>query len=168
MALEAITFWHWWALGGVLMFVELFASGFFFLWLGAAAALVGLALIGWSSMPATFQLLLFAGLAFSSLLAWRRLVQSAPPRSSDARLNSGGAQFVGRHACLIDPIQNGRGRIKLGDSSWTVSGPALPAGSAVEVVAARGTILEVRQARADPAGAPAAVGAQASGPAGLP
>lgn len=167
MALEAITFWHWWALGGLLMLVELFASGFFFLWLGAAAALVGLALIGWSSMPAALQLLLFAGLALSSLLAWRRFMQTGRPAADQSEPNRGAAQFVGRRALLSEPIENGRGRIRLGDSSWVVSGPDLPAGNVVEVVGAAGTVLEVRECIAGRGGTAAAMtAAQPSGSSG--
>ena len=33
-------FWHWWALGGLLVIVEAFAPGYMFLWFGAAAGLV--------------------------------------------------------------------------------------------------------------------------------
>ncbi|HCK80815.1 MAG TPA: hypothetical protein DIC59_05045 [Candidatus Competibacteraceae bacterium] len=37
-------YWNWWLLGVVLMAVESIAPGFFFLWMGVAALLVGLAL----------------------------------------------------------------------------------------------------------------------------
>ena len=39
--LGAVEFWHWWALGGVLLIVEALVPGFVFLWLGVAASLVG-------------------------------------------------------------------------------------------------------------------------------
>ena len=51
---------------------------------------------------------------------------------------------VGRRIGLVAPIVNGRGRAKLGDSSWTVTGPELPAGEIVEVVGVDGVVLEVR------------------------
>jgi membrane protein implicated in regulation of membrane protease activity len=53
---------------------------------------------------------------------------------------------------LVEPIVNGRGRVRLDDASWTVTGPDLPAGAAVEVTGADGVVLEVRP-RADPGGA---------------
>ena len=37
-------YWNWWLLGVVLMAVEAIAPGFFFLWMGVAALLVGLLL----------------------------------------------------------------------------------------------------------------------------
>lgn len=81
MALETITIWHWWALAGGLLVVEMFASGFFFLWLGASAALTGLALLGWPAMPVTFQLALFAGLSFTCVIAWRHFRLSSQQAS---------------------------------------------------------------------------------------
>jgi membrane protein implicated in regulation of membrane protease activity len=139
-----ITIWHWWALGGALMMVELLAPGFFFLWLGAAAALVGLALVAWPEMPSSFQLVLYAALAVLSMLAWRRVRMTMDGSDAGGDLNRKTAQFVGRRANLLDPIRNGRGRISLGDGSWTVEGPDLPAGSVVEITGAEGTLLHVR------------------------
>ena len=77
----------------------------------------------------------------------RRWLQKARPVETDQpNLNRRGSQYVGRRIGLVTPIVNGRGRAKLGDSSWTVTGPDLPAGEIVEVVGVEGTVLEVRQA----------------------
>lgn len=143
MPLETMTIWHWWALAGGLLTVELFVAGFFFLWLGASAALTGLALLAWPAMPLGLQFALFAGLSLACVLAWRRF------RSSVWALGSGrsadrAAHLIGRRAHLLDPIENGRGRLQLGDGSWAVTGPDLPAGSVVEVTGAEGPLLQVR------------------------
>jgi NfeD-like C-terminal, partner-binding len=45
---------------------------------------------------------------------------------------------------LVEPIVNGRGRIRLGDASWTVTGPDLSAGATVEITGADGVVLQVR------------------------
>ena len=42
-------------------------------------------------------------------------------------------------------IVNGRGRVQIADAYWDVSGPELPAGAAVRIVAAHGMTLEVRE-----------------------
>ncbi|MBK5198868.1 MAG: hypothetical protein JJE37_11400, partial [Methyloceanibacter sp.] len=44
---------------------------------------------------------------------------------------------------LIDPIVNGRGSVKIGDSIWRVEGPELPMGARIRVVGADGTVLKV-------------------------
>ena len=49
---------------------------------------------------------------------------------------------------LIDPIVNGRGSVKIGDSIWRVTGPELPWGAQVTVIGADGTLLKVVPAAA--------------------
>jgi membrane protein implicated in regulation of membrane protease activity len=43
---EQIVFWHWLILAGVLLILELTAPVFFFLWLGIAALVVSVIMIG--------------------------------------------------------------------------------------------------------------------------
>jgi hypothetical protein len=65
-----VDFWHWLVLSGVLLIVEVLVSGFFFLWLAAAAALVGLTM--WLAFPAMgweYQILLFAVVSVASIVA---------------------------------------------------------------------------------------------------
>jgi membrane protein implicated in regulation of membrane protease activity len=142
--LGPVEFWHWWALGGVLAIVEAFVPGFVFLWLGIAAGLVGCVLWLWPPLGPDYQVLLFAGLSVASVLGWRRWQQAHPGASEQPNLNRRGAQYVGRQSTLVEPIVNGRGRIRLGDASWAVTGPDLPAGATVEVVGADGVVLQVR------------------------
>ena len=146
LAFAPVAYWHWLALGGVLVIIEAFAPGFLFVWLGFAALAVGLALLVWPSLGLSLQLLLFAVLAVASMFAWRYWQGSRISTSDHPHLNRRGAQYVGRRAVLADPIVNGRGRAKLGDTSWQVSGPDLPAGRVVEIVGLDGTILEVAPA----------------------
>src|SRR6185312_13260185 len=52
-----------------------------------------------------------------------------------------------RPALRADRVHlNGRGKVRVGDGQWLVSGPDLPLGSTVEVVAVDGTTLKVRAA----------------------
>jgi inner membrane protein len=152
LILGAVTYWHWWAFGGALAIVEAFVSGFVFLWLAIASGLVGILLWLWPGIGPDFQVLIFAALSVASVAGWRRFRSARPARSYQPNLNRRGAQYVGRQVALLEPITNGRGRIRLGDSSWSVTGPDLPAGRTVEVVAADGAVLQVRPA-ADPGGA---------------
>ena len=45
--LQSVSPWHWLVLGVVLVILEIFSPGVFFLWLGIAAGLVGLVLAVW-------------------------------------------------------------------------------------------------------------------------
>lgn len=147
--LGAGPFWYWWAFGGLLAIIEAFAPGFMFLWLGIAAGLVGLVLVVWPESSFANQLLMFASLSMLSVTGWRRFQIARPTASDHPDLNRRGAQYVGRRFSLVAPIVNGRGRVKLGDSSWTVAGPDLPAGQVVEVTGIEGIVLQVRPAPAE-------------------
>ena len=147
-------FWHWWAFGGALLIVEAFAPGFVFLWLGVAAGVVGVLLWLWPGIGSDYQILIFAALSVASVLGWRRWRDAHPAQSDQPNLNRRGAQHVGRRGLLVEPIANGRGRIRLGDGSWAVTGPDLPAGRIVEVTGAEGVVLQVRPARRDEAAPP--------------
>jgi inner membrane protein len=139
-------FWHWWALGGLLVIVEAFAPGFMFLWFGAAAGLVGLVLVLWPGLGLSFQLLMYASLLLLCVFGWRWYQRARPVVTDHPDLNRRGAQYVGRRFSLVAPIVNGRGRIKVGDSSWAVAGPDLPAGRIVEVIGVEGVVLQVQAA----------------------
>ncbi len=52
-------------------------------------------------------------------------------------------QYIGSELVLIEPIEQGSGKAKLGDGVWKVSGPELPAGARVRVTGVNGTILTV-------------------------
>ncbi len=53
--------WAWWVAAGVLLIIELVAPGVFFIWLGIAAALTGLA-DALFDLPWQAEALLFAAL----------------------------------------------------------------------------------------------------------
>lgn len=142
--MEPVAFWHWWVLGGALVILETFAPGAVFLWLGIAAGAVGLVLVVWPGLPLEAQLLAFAALSLASVLGWRRWQSHRPQQGDDPTLNRRGAQLIGRRFGLVAPIVNGRGRIKVGDATWAVSGPELPAGRVVEVIAVEGVVLRVQ------------------------
>jgi inner membrane protein len=75
---------------------------------------------------------------------FRRLQRSRA--ATDAGLNALGQNMVGRTFMLDQPILGGRGRVKLGDGSWSVTGPDMAAGSRVRVAAVNGTELRVEPA----------------------
>ncbi len=59
-------------------------------------------------------------------------------------LNQKEKQFLGKSYPLHEAIVNGRGKIKIADTVWLVSGPDQIKGSLVQVVGMNGTILEVK------------------------
>ncbi|MBZ9670510.1 NfeD family protein [Mesorhizobium sp. B3-2-1] len=138
--------WNWMVLGFVLLVVEVIAPGFFMLWIGIAALVIGaVSLLIWDAAIWTWQVqvLLFLVLSLVSAFVGKKLMGGRDQPSDQPLLNRRGAQMIGKMATLAEPIRDGRGRIKLGDTLWRVSGPDLPAGTQVRVTAAADTDLEL-------------------------
>ena len=144
--LSGIEFWHWWVLALVLAGIEIFAPSFLFLWLGFAAAAVGLAVLVVPELPLEYQFLLFGVFCIVSVVVWLRVVRPRKLEGSTSKLNRRAAQYEGRMTTLDQAIENGVGYVRLDDSRWKVSGPDLPKGTKVRVTGADGTVLEVEEA----------------------
>ena len=144
-AVVALGGWSWWLLGFVLLAVEVFAPGFFFLWFGIAAVITGglALLLGWAWQV---QVLAFAVLALASALLGRGLLGYRNPVSADPHLNLRAERLKGQTFLLADPIVEGSGRVRVADSVWQVRGPDAPAGARVVVTGADGTVLRVERA----------------------
>ena len=149
MLIETIQFWHWWALGGILGVLEIIAPGFALIWLGLAGILVGLLMLAWPTMDLSLQILSFASFSVLSVAVWYRWMKNDQKPSDQPGLNRRAEQNIGRRAYVVDAIVNGRGRIKLGDSTWSVTGPDVAAGRMVEITGADGAVLEVEPVNED-------------------
>lgn len=142
--------WSWIVLGAILLGLEVFAPGVYLLWIGVAALLTGALSfqIGdatWWGWPA--QVVVFLVLSLASVLAGRYAFGSDKGGETDQPLlNQRERQLVGQISTLEEPLQNGHGRIRLGDTLWLATGPDLPPGTRVRVVGAEGTTLKVEAA----------------------
>lgn len=141
--LEHIVFWHWWILAGILLILELTAPAFFFLWLGIAAAAVGLIMLVFPTTPLETQLVLFGIASIVAVLAWRKYRETRPLTTDQPNLNRRGHQYIGRVFSLEEPIINGVGKVTVDDSTWRVKGPDLPAGTAVRVTDIDGVVFRI-------------------------
>lgn len=137
-----LVFWHWLVLAMLLLLLELFVPAAFFIWIGAAAAVLGLILMLLPALSWQVQLIAFAVLSISSVIVGRRLFRQVDT-SEPTTLNRRGDQYIGREFVLEAPLQNGTGRVNVDDSSWRIVGPDLPAGSKVVVKSIDGSSLVV-------------------------
>jgi membrane protein implicated in regulation of membrane protease activity len=135
--------WGWLVLGLVLLALELVVPGGYFLWLGAAGIVTGVAaFIPGISWP--WQVTIFGVLAIVIVIGWTRISRSRrEPVTDTPYLNRRAERFVGYEAVIDEPIQDGFGRLKLGDSVWRIAGPDLAAGRKVRVVGSDGALLKV-------------------------
>lgn len=134
--------WTWWIIAVVLGILELLVPGIFFIWLAAAAAVVG-AVLMIVDIPLTGQIALFAVLSVLAVWASRRWLGRHPIVSDHPMLNQRAQSYVGQSFTLEQPIVNGRGKLKIGDSLWLASGPELPAGASVRVTGESDGVLIV-------------------------
>lgn len=140
--LELDAHWWWFILAVILGVGEIIAPGVFLIWVAMAAGLTGV--ITWlTGVGPAFQFLIFA--VASAVMAWagRRWYLQNPVTSSDPLLNDRAAQLIGQTVIVTEPIAHGRGRVKVGDSVWSASGPDAPEGMAVKVTGFKDGVLVV-------------------------
>lgn len=137
---------QWALLGFVLLIVEMLMPATFFMWFGLAAlavALVNLAV----DLPFLADVILFAVMAFVLVAIYRRgKVERHVEDSDRPLLNRRTEQLIGEVHTLAEPLENGRGRLQIGDAYWRITGPDLPAGQRVRIIGVRDLVLEVREA----------------------
>jgi len=138
--------WSWIAFAAVLMAAEILAPGYFLIWLGVAAAATGAVFLVLPA-PWQIQLAVFAALSLVCLFGWVKVMKSTNGTTSDKPdLNRRLEAMVGREFVLEEPIQAGRGRVRVADSVWLVAGPDLAAGARVRVTDFEGAVLLVEAA----------------------
>lgn len=137
------SFWYWWILALVLLILEVFAPGAFFLWMGVSAGLVGL--LSWlvPGLTTEWQLLIFTVVSVITVVGWRAYQRRHPVETDQPALNRRGEQYVNRVFTLNEPIVNGVGRIRVDDTTWRIEGVDAEAGSKVRVVGVDGVNLVV-------------------------
>ena len=144
----AIVFWYWWALAAVLLVFEMLLPGVVFMFVALGAVGAGFLLLVVPALSLEFQLFVFGVLSVASAIVLRpTLKRLQRGKVQDETINARGSAMVGRMIVLDAPILDGRGRVKVGDGSWTVTGPDMAAGARVRVTAVNGTELAVEPAR---------------------
>ncbi|NJN68857.1 MAG: NfeD family protein [Nitrospira sp.] len=140
-----MVWWYWIFLGLALAGAELVSpGGFYLLFFGIAALMVG-ALVAMDVVQAEWlQWLLFSILAVLSLLLLRRpliqLTHGHPPQDMDS--------MVGESAILLEELQPGHtGKAELRGSTWSarnVGAAPLPSGQRATVTKVDGLVLWVK------------------------
>lgn len=137
--------WDWFTLAAVLIIIEVVSPTFFFLWPGLAAAMAGVLALLWPEGGALWRLVFFAAMTLLLALGWRMYLRRYPTKSANnPNLNQRGQQLIGQNGMIIEAIKNGRGRVRVGDSTWICTGPDMPENTAVKITAIDGAVLVVR------------------------
>jgi inner membrane protein len=138
---------HWWWLvfAALLGIGEVIVPGVFLIWVALAAAVTGLIAL---ALPLSLPVQFFAFAALCLVAVWggRRWYAANPVNSQDPLLNDRTARLTGEIVTVVEAIEAGRGRVKVGDSVWSCRGPDAPVGSRVKVVGADASVLKVELA----------------------
>jgi membrane protein implicated in regulation of membrane protease activity len=136
--------WHWLILGLILLCFELVGAAGYLLWLGISALAISLLL---AVMPLSWALQWSCFAAFSLIttwLWWRYQHHLDRKHDQQSTLNKRTQQWLGERIVLTETLPAGKGRLHLGDSSWSInSDQEYPAGTEVEVYRAEGIVLYV-------------------------
>lgn len=140
-----MAWWFWIALGAALLAAEVIIStDFYLVFVGLAGLAVGALVLAGVPLPAWSQWLLFAVIAATGLVVYRRRWKRSLSRV-DRELPP---EFEGQAGTAVAAIDaGGRGRIALRGSEWdAVNGGTddLPAGGRCVVTRVEGLTLHVR------------------------
>ncbi|WP_375285832.1 NfeD family protein [Sphingomonas sp.] len=134
----------WWlAAAAALGIAELLVPGVFLVFLALAAAIVGVATLALPDLSSAAQLGAFAVWSAIIVLIGKRWYRDYPVETSDPMLNDRLARLIGARVTVVEAIDGGRGRVRVGDGEWPASGPDLPVGAQARIVGASGTLLTV-------------------------
>lgn len=134
---------YWLAAALLLGVAELLIPGVFLVFLAVAAAVTGVALIALPALPPAAQFGAFAVWSMVTVAIGRRWYRDYPVATSDPLLNDRAARMIGAVVIVEDPIEHGRGRVRIGDGTWPARGPDTPVGAQVRIVAVEGGMVTV-------------------------
>lgn len=143
-----MAWWAWIILGFILLLGELVTpGGFYVLFFGIGAGLIGLAkLLGFSGPP-WLEWLLFTGLSVVLLLAFRRRLQERFMRRTVGTPDDVD-ELVGQAAIAAEPIPpGGQGRVDMRGATWNarnLGAEPLAAGQSCVIEKVDGLVLGVR------------------------
>lgn len=136
--------WFWLIAGLLVCIAEMLLPGAYLLWIGTAAILTGGLLYGAAvfDVSLTFEavLLAFGALAVVSMLIGRSVYGSLNRGAAPAFLNRRADELVGQVFALDAAIVDGKGRIRVNDSVWSVRGGDAEAGAKVRVTGVEGGV----------------------------
>ena len=140
--------YHWWwvGAGALLGILEILLPGIFLIWIAVAAWITAIIVAAVPGMALAWQLVIFVLLAFATVWAGRHVYARNPVTSADPNLNARASRLIGQIVTVESAIENGKGRVRVGDGVWNARGPDAPAGASVRIVAADGTLLTVELA----------------------
>lgn len=142
----SMTHWTWFIIAMILLGLEMAIPGVVFMWIAIASMVVGAIVFFMPHLGWELQFIIFAILSIVSVAGGRFFIKRNPIQSDDQTLNQRGNQHIGHVYNLIRDMENGKGKIRIGDSNWSVEGNfEAKEGDKVKVVGVDVTLLIVEK-----------------------
>lgn len=124
----------WWLAGAALLaLAELAIPGVFLMFFAIAAAITGALALLFPDFGLAGQLVSFAVWSAAAVLIGKRWYRDFPVDSTDPLLNDRVARLIGETVTVVQAIDGGSGRVRVGDGEWTAYGPDSPVGTRMRV-----------------------------------
>ncbi|WNO52495.1 NfeD family protein [Stakelama saccharophila] len=133
----------WLIAAALLGIAELLIPGVFLVFVALAAAVTGILTLLFPELNVAGQLIVFAAWSVVIVLIGKRWYGNADEPSDDPRLNDRIARLIGETVIVTQAIENGVGRVRVGDGEWSARGPDTPAGSHMRITGQRDGELTV-------------------------
>lgn len=128
-------YWHWLLAGIVVICLELLTPGFYFLWIGLAALVAGGVNYVFPELGFIYIGIIFAVFSIVFCYLGKVSLYKKVNDDSSSTLNRRGAQYIGKKVVVFEEVINGSGKVKLGDSVWSVkSDRNIKVGETVEIL----------------------------------
>ena len=137
-------YWIWIAGGLTLILTEIITPGFYFLWVGFAAVIVGSISYFFPEIDFAWLGTIFAVLSIVFCYVGKVSLYKKIKSDNSSTLNRRGEQYIGTKVKVVDSIENGRGKVRVGDTIWSAkSDKDKKEGTMVEIVGISGTTFIV-------------------------
>ena len=93
---DNLIFWHWWVFAIVLLILEIFSAGAFFMWMSAAAGVVGAILFFNPELSWQTQFIIFAVTSIVAITAGKMWFNRNPIKTEMPSLNAREDELIGR------------------------------------------------------------------------
>jgi len=129
-----LVYWHWLALGSLLLVLELAGAAGFLLWAGLAAFISMIISFIFPELDWKVQGVIYALVTFAVGLGWYRYLQTKPTKTDKPNLNNRAQALIGRQSHLLAATNGDEGKIRIDDANWNVVGVQANEGDSVKVI----------------------------------
>lgn len=138
----------WLILAAVLAIAELMLPGVYLTFIAMGAAVTGVLALIFPELGPVGQLVSFAAWSTVFVLVGKRWYGANPVPSSDPDLNNRAARMIGQTVTVVEAIDGGTGRVRVGDGEWPAEGPDLATGAKARIASVRGGVVVVEAVKA--------------------